>query len=198
MLTIFLLAIFIAGIIKGVFKIIVYFDKKHGLTLNRKWGFLILTMSILGSIWVFWIESNKIYQLFYLIFVVYLILCAVLDQQTKNVYDFLHIVAGLAGIAFFILQQPEKAIIEGLVVFIILQLLLFRHFYGLADCFVFIICAIYLAARGNDLLIYLLHMGATYLLLIIVQAFQHNINKKGNLKQPVALIPYIVATVWIL
>lgn len=197
MLDIFLLSILIISMTLGLFKLIIHFDNKHNLTLNRKSIAIILVLSILSSIWFVWIEPHKIYQFFYVIFAAYLITCAILDKQTKSVYDFLHLVAGLAGISLLILQSPDGAIIKGLVIFSLLQLLLFHRFYGLADCFTFIICAIYLAARGHDLLIYLLHMGATYLLLTIVQAFRHNINRKGNLKQPVALIPYIAATVWI-
>ena len=45
-----------------------------------------------------------------------------------------------------------------------------------------------------ELLDYFVFMLFTYILLGIIQLFKKNVNKKGNLKIPVAFTPYIVAT----
>ena len=58
--------------------------------------------------------------------------------------------------------------------------------YGLANPVLLIF-----AAYGGGMFLYLCHMLISVFLMGIVQAFRKNIGKNGNLKKPVAFIPYI-------
>ncbi len=125
----------------------------------------------------------------------YLLVASIQDSQTCEVYDFLHILAVPAGAAF-IVAAPSGERILSLVIFAVIQLGIFMRMYGAGDGLVFLVCAIYESRFGKGLSTYLLHMAAAFAALSVVQGFRHNINKKGNLKKPVAFVPYIAATVW--
>ncbi len=125
----------------------------------------------------------------------YLLVASIQDSQTCEVYDFLHILAIPAG-AVFIMAAPAGEKIISLVIFTVIQLGLFMRMYGAGDGLVFLVCAIYESRFGKGLSTYLLHMAAAFAVLSVVQGFRGNINKKGNLKKPVAFVPYIAATVW--
>ena len=122
-----------------------------------------------------------------------LVTAAYSDFLTREVYDLVYFPAITAGLLELVILQvplPILTVIE-ILQFTLIQWFVFRFFYGEADCFIFITCAIYLAALGGGFLEFMLLMAGTFLLLAIIQAFRKNINKKGNLKEPVALIPYI-------
>ncbi len=72
-----------------------------------------------------------------------------------------------------------------------LQMHLFAKMYGKADCFAFGCCSLIFAAYGGGMFLYLCHMLISVFLMGIVQVFRKNIGKNGNLKKPVAFIPYI-------
>lgn len=77
------------------------------------------------------------------------------------------------------------------ILFVLLQYLLFARMYGLADCHAFCSCAVLLAASGRGITSMLVHMLCSIVLLGLVQWAKGNVNKRGNLKEPVAFIPYI-------
>lgn len=126
----------------------------------------------------------------------YLLTAAIMDYQTKEVYDFLHLIGGVPGIYIITRMQwnPERFLSLG--IFMLIQILFCIKFYGSADGAAFVVCALFESCFGIGLLTFLLHMLAVYVLLGCVQAFRHNINRKGNLKKEVAMIPYIAVTVW--
>lgn len=125
----------------------------------------------------------------------YLLIASIQDNQTYEVYDILHILALPTGVVY-ILAAPSREKIISLVIYAVIQLGIFMRMYGAGDGFVFMVCAIYESRFGKGLSTYLLHMVAVFVMLGIVQGVRRNINKKGNLKKPVALVPYIAATVW--
>ncbi len=125
----------------------------------------------------------------------YLLVASIQDSQTLEVYDFLHILALPAGAAFLVIAPSGEKLLS-LVMFLVIQIGLFMRLYGAGDGLVFMVCAIYESRFGNGLATYLLHMAAAFIVLGVVQGFRRNINRKGNLKKPVAFVPYITATVW--
>ncbi len=191
------LAIEITVLIYIFFKIIYTFDKIHNLVIDKKALVIIGVSIILLSVFLGLRIHSLPKILLYGVFAAYLITVATIDYQTQLVHDFLHIIGVIAGIILLVIQQPEWFVIKGLLLFVGLQLLIFKRIYGTADCFTFIVCAIFIACSNHGLLTYLWHMGATIILLGVIQGFQKNINKRGNLKVPVALVPYIAITVWI-
>lgn len=80
---------------------------------------------------------------------------------------------------------------EEIVPYWCLQFLIFSKMYGRADCHAFVCCAVALSSFGGGMREYLVHMLCSVILLGIVQAVRKNINRQGNLYEPVAFIPYI-------
>lgn len=126
-----------------------------------------------------------------------IVLAAHADSCTKEIFDFTYFPAALAGTYqairnwnIFVRSIPE------LMIFILFQWLLcrlFRFQYGESDSLAFMVCAFYMTAAGSwsGLQQYLVFMLEVFIVLAIVQGCRKNITKKGNLKEPVALIPYI-------
>lgn len=122
---------------------------------------------------------------------VYLILCSVMDTLLEMVCDFFHYIGVFGGGLLLVLENPSPQHMWALIFFVGVQGILFFRMYGPADVAVFVVCAMYLTAKGGGMLEYVMHMGITFLFLGVVQGLRGNINAKGNLKRPVALIPYI-------
>ena len=119
------------------------------------------------------------------------------DARTTYVRDILFAPGIICCIGILISKQEWSAL-PGILIVAVLQIFLFSRMYGGADCLAFVLCAAYIAVRGGSLKDDLLVMLYSVTVLALVQAFRKNINRKGNLKQPVAFIPYIVAgmVVW--
>lgn len=125
------------------------------------------------------------------VFWITLLIAVISDFRTKEVYDLVFWISAFAGIPSLFSGSGQN--LAGLGIFLALQLLLFRRFYGGADCLAFSVCAQYITIHGGGLTEYLIHMLFTFILLAMVQLGRRNISRKGNLKEPVALIPYIAA-----
>jgi hypothetical protein len=128
----------------------------------------------------------------------YLICATVIDIQTKEVYDFLPYFGVIPGLLYLICIPPDIAIWIALLVYCVLQLFLFSRMYGMADAKAFCVCAVTISVGGGGFPAYLYHMSAAFLLLGVIQAIRHNISRKGNLKTPVAFLPYITSTIWVI
>lgn len=85
-----------------------------------------------------------------------------------------------------------------LLIFWMVQTFVFRRMYGRADYYAFCVCAAAETAEGMGLAGFLGHMLLAYALLLPVQAVRRNIDRKGNLKQPVPFLPYITASFWMM
>lgn len=85
-----------------------------------------------------------------------------------------------------------------LLFFILLQELFFCRFYGRADCHAFAVCAIVVCAFDMGMTEYLLHMILSFASLAVVQALRGNVKYNGRLKRPVAFLPYIAFSFWVL
>ena len=121
-----------------------------------------------------------------------LVLAAFCDYCTYDIYDFVYLPALGSGIVMMF--RCGDVAIKDLVIFLILQGVLFSRMYGISDCIAFSVCAIWIAALGGTLPDFLIHMLLTVILCAVVQGLNRNINKQGNLKKGVAFIPYIAAS----
>lgn len=116
------------------------------------------------------------------------------DLKDKAVYNFTWWFGGLAaGGLLWKSMFPGQAItvLWHLGLYMVLQMVLFSHLYGKADCYAFCVCAIAEASLGMTLFDYLIFTFLAVLLLFPVQLCRRNIAGNGNLKQPVAFLPYI-------
>lgn len=135
----------------------------------------------------------------YSVLAVYLTVCVLTDLRDCIVYDFIQLPAVLAGALLCLYHPLPVGSGVGLVLFALLQYLLFARLYGIGDTMVFQICSLYLAGRGGDFRTFLMHMALAFVLLGVVQLFRRNINKRGNLKTPVPFVPYIACSLlWLL
>ncbi len=141
------------------------------------------------------------------------LMATVTDYFTCNVYRFVWWIVWMAGLILMFcniflesgdvgfslypcMVAAEKLHAVELLVFCLLQELVFDRFYGKADCHAFCAGALLLCILGGDMKEFLLYMAMSYVLLFVIQAFKKNINSKGNLKIPVAFMPYITVSLW--
>ena len=128
-------------------------------------------------------------------FCFWLFRAAVEDSRTKLVKRYYWWIAGGAGLCLLLVRGGISWFaLQDLAIYMLLQFVLFSKFYGRADCHGFNCCAITLAAYGGNLYAFLWHMLLTFAGLAVIQLCRKNVNSKGNLKVPVALIPYLTGT----
>lgn len=124
-----------------------------------------------------------------------LLLASVTDIVLCQVYDFTWWFALTAVLVS--LQGISEESVWSLAFFFLLQFAVFGRLYGRADCYGFCVCAAAEAVMGMELSGFLVQMFLAWLLLFFVQAAHRNIDRKGNLKQPVPFLPYITAAFWL-
>lgn len=146
-------------------------------------------------------------------FGILLIHAAMEDHKYKHVRRYVWYIAGMIGGVLYYLNaftacgqmgiiihrqyKREWELLAEILCFGLLQLRLFSKLYGRADSYAFICCSMVLSAFGDGMLAYLLHMLVAVALLGIVQLAYGNVGKDGNLKIPVAFVPYITVSFFI-
>ncbi len=132
------------------------------------------------------------------LFMGFLLVAAIMDWETREVYNMIWMVAiAIWCVCLFAQMCGEKdaVTVDGrlaeVIIFALLQQFFFCRFYGRADCHAFCCSAMFLSLQGKGIVYYLLHMLIALGSLAIVQLLEKNINRKGNLKEPVAFVPYI-------
>jgi len=173
-------------------------------TLQRKcckWQHLIVFAYLLLFRWaeICQSEQRDVMQITQAYMIGSLLLAAWIDHYIQLIPDMVYVPGLAGGIVWLIYSNPGEDIVINLLIFVAIQMFIFRRLYGGSDCLAYILCAMYLAGCGKDLTDYLLFMLLAVGLELIVQLKNNNINiKEGKLKQPKALIPYIAAAmlVW--
>lgn len=158
--------------------------------LSKEKEFLIATAYMILT--AFWGQKSILQDMLSCFFWSSIALAAYCDYCTHYIPDLVYFPAIIAGVIKFMGCITVGAVIE-LLIFCLLQLILFRRFYGESDCIAFSVCALYISASGKGLSEHIYLMAVTYILLAVVQGVRRNINRRGNLKEPVALLPYIAA-----
>lgn len=180
------------------FRMIRQNDKRCNLFIDYNLYRIVWGYSVLTGIWIgFFLKHWKWYgQAACGVLAAYLLIASVQDFQTYEVYDFLHCIMFVLGIVLIIWIIPSGKM-GSFLLYVLVQKFLFMRMYGAADGFVFLVCALFESVFGEGMLTFLQHMALTYLVLGVIQGWRKNIDRKGNLKQPVAFVPYIAATVWL-
>ena len=96
--------------------------------------------------------------------------------------------AGILGMT----AGGEFSGIVAVLVFVMLQQLLFSRMYGKADCHAFSVCALAECGNAVGMVGFLLQMFLSVVLLTIVQLFRGNVTPRGRLREPQPFIPYII------
>lgn len=131
-----------------------------------------------------------------------LLLACVTDLAICQVYNFVWWIAGVAGGLLFLERlfmapKENEFLASELMVFCVIQLIVFGRLYGRADCYAFCVCAVMEAALGIGLKGFLIHMLFSFGLLAVKQAVGRNIGPDGNLRRPVPFLPYITAGMYL-
>lgn len=116
------------------------------------------------------------------------------DIKSQRVYNFTWWFGGLAAGGLLwrsLCAQQSAAMLGYLTAYMVLQFGLFSRMYGRADCYAFCVCAIAEASLGRGFSDYLILMLLSLFLLFPVQLLRGNIARNGNLREPVAFLPYI-------
>lgn len=113
------------------------------------------------------------------------------DLRTYLVYNFTWMIAALAAVGLCILQRNRLGSLVDLGCFMLLQFKFFGKTFGKADMYAFLVGAICITSMGGGLKEDLQFMLLAYVGLGIVQLLKHNVGRNGNLKKPVAFLPYI-------
>lgn len=131
-----------------------------------------------------------------------LLFACITDCKTYEVYQFTWWLAGLAAVVIVLRTFGEKMsnpwlMLGNLAFFCLLQEGFFCRFYGRADCHGFVVCAVATGGMGLGLREWLNHMLLAFLGAAVIQFMCGNVNKRGNLKRPIAFLPYITGAFWI-
>lgn len=167
---------------------------------------------ILRKITVFWGTTvTEAERIVLALFAGCLLFACITDVKKCVVFQFTWWVAAVVLVVWFVVRyvrcdcnpvtiQPGASTLSGLcglLLYLLLQEFLFCRMYGRADCHGFVLCAVAQYLCGINMSGYVYHMTIAFGMLGIVQLVRKNVNCKGNLKQPVAFLPYITAAFWV-
>lgn len=114
------------------------------------------------------------------------------DHRWKRVRRFHWWIAGVAGVtAAGMRQNVSLGRLWELALFGMMQYCLFVRAYGKADCHAFFCCGIGLAVLGGGMEEHLLMALTAFGILAGVQVTRRNVDGRGNLRKPVAFVPYV-------
>lgn len=164
----------------------------------RIWGYV----SVINAELLCGMKQTGWNILFWSILAGCLILACITDYKSCEVYQFTWWIAGFATLLLMWKDLREGnrlsfSLTILLLVYVLLQEYFFCKFYGKADSHAFVVCAGALFGLGMNFRDCLLHMLLAFGGLAVVQLFRGNINRRGNLKKPVAFLPYITISFWI-
>ena len=193
-------SILVATCVLLCMKMFMKIDREHGIDLSKR----VLVMICLGS----WIAARICFlvageeslgvQIGWLILQVCFLSSSLTDHMTCQVYDVFQYVGVFVAASLLAVSACNISIGISIVIFALLQYLVFMKLYGKADGMSFQVAALALASRGYEMDMYFLHMIAAYLLLSVVQGIRGNIGVRGKLKEPVPFLPYITIGFWLI
>lgn len=162
-------------------------------------GYWIIFSLAAGLFWLLRSEQETaVAGILYGVLAVYLILCSVMDAALQQVCDCFQYLGVAGGVLYLMYNAPAPHGLGELLVYVGIQWMVFRKMYGPADVAAYVICGMYLIAEEKSLTECLIHMAVTFGILGVIQGIKRNISSKGNLKNPVALLPYITVAFFLI
>ena len=158
----------------------------------------VLEVILSGSIF-YQLRADIVYGVFFSFGCGLLLSAAILDKATTLIPDWIYYLSSLFFGAIICNGFVQKTgynlmLIIELAIFIILQLFVFSRTFGFSDALAFSVFGLSCFALGLGWETMMTGMILSYFILIIVQLFKRNINRKMRLKKPVPFIPYIFAS----
>lgn len=178
------------GLVLILFFFLQRYDEELKISMGYKGCLLLLLTGVCGGSIVCLVEKgNWLGMAGGALMLIYLLLCSVTDLCMQQVYDVVQLCV-CGGLAIMLLcRDISPSFGVELIIFAFVQAIVFRRMYGEGDVMGFLICALSLMEEG--ILVWVLHMGITYILLGLVQGVKGNVGRDGNLRVPVPLFPYM-------
>lgn len=175
-------------------------DKEHGLRFSaHAIGMLCLGCFAAAILWYITTVEGKVWERFlWLLIHVCILCCSMTDHQTLQVYDIFQYAGIILSACLLLTKANDMWLGISLILFALMQYLVFMRWYGSADGMALLVTAMAEASLGYDINVYLTHMIIAYLLLSVVQGMRGNIGRKGRLSKPVAFLPYIMVGFWVI
>lgn len=167
---------------------------------GKKEGLAVLGGAVLGSILNGWLLGRGALstRLSLSLFMGCLLLACITDMAICQVYNFVWLVSGAAAVILLADRKWDAVVAWEVLLFCVIQMVLFARMYGKADCYAFCVCAAVEAGLGSGMRGFLIHMLVSFFLLAAVQLMRKNIGLGGHLKKPVPFLPYITAGFYIM
>ena len=120
------------------------------------------------------------------------ICAALMDAKDMEVADIYHIWSFVSVAPLILLGFLAKFSLWNVVIFVLIQFV-FRFFnaYAESDVFAFILMSLLVYTLGGTLVVMVAAQLVAYVYIFIPNLIRGNVNKKGNLKEVKAFIPYI-------
>ena len=182
--------------LRGLMKL----DRDHDMEISAKeWSMLMAGSLITACIWTVMTDGEAAaVKIAWLVIHIYFLSCMLTGSMTCQVYDIFQY-PGVVAAGFIVLyKQGSMAVGISLLLFAMLQYVIFMRLYGAADGMAFLVAALAEGSLCYDINIYLFHMIMSYLMLALVQVWRGNVGMKGRLKKPVPFVPYIAVSFWMI
>lgn len=200
-----LMSVVILSIVMLCLQIIGFLESPISLTKTDY--FVIVTVALAESLGIvcFACGDSRWRQCLLGIFAGSLLVACVTDALFCKVYNFVWWIGlgAAAGLFWDYISNVDEwfaacIIIRNLVFFVAVQFIVFRKLYGRADVYAFVVCSLTGVVFGLGIIGFFCHMLMAWMLLAVVQIVRKNVGRDGNLKRPVAFIPYITLAFWII
>jgi len=133
-----------------------------------------------------------------LIFIGCSMAAVMMDILWQEIYDLVWIICILGGMVVLIVTERLTIdLLISLSIVFFMQEVIMKNSYGKADCHAFCCCGIFLAIQSMGLEYFAVQMILTFVLLAISQIGMKNIDRRLKLRQPVPMIPYITAGMFV-
>ncbi|MBQ7918946.1 MAG: hypothetical protein IJ324_03255 [Lachnospiraceae bacterium] len=189
-LTGILIGLLLTGVIMLALHILMYLDGELKAKVTGRNAVRLMILCSTLSIYILYRQQGVWHRcLIGFVMLIYLAVCSITDYYSGQVYDLIQLGTCVVIAVGSLLQKVSTTYGVDLIIFAVLQMIIFRKMYGDGDVMCFLICALSVVEKG--IFVWVCHMGISFLLLGIVQGRKHNIAPSGNLRTPVPFIPYI-------
>lgn len=195
------IALMVGGLSSLIFHYTIVFFSKDNNKIAAKRNFLILYTGLMIELNLGLLAKYRLTVIYgFLAFLMlYLSICAFIDYKTKTVYSILNLIAGSAGVLFYVYMAiayevwKQLDLISVCIFAVVLWISKTKNLFGGGDADVFLVLTIYMCALP-DMLSPIEESLFIMIVAVLIQFFVH-IKKVDfphwRLKEPVAFVPAI-------
>lgn len=187
-----------------IIKLIQKYDHEHGISITKrtKWYFMILFFLLLGLLRVKYGSGLNFYFYSYLVF--YLSVCAFIDWQTQNVYDFLHYITIGTGVIYLFLKGGQLknialVLLQVIILFLLIIVWVKKGMLGGGDGFLLVASSFFLLSPNHviSIEIPLVNVLLANVIFVITNMRRFDF-RKLKMKEKVPFVPSIAASTYVI